>query len=102
LMAELTFYANPNQELALPITLPNAFDTVAEWHGVRVIRTKNDLHSLMLTSTQPGVRLALDGTGSFIFPDFQPAVDGLMATVRLLEYLSVRGMPVSEIVSYLP
>ncbi len=31
-----------------------------------------------------------------------PVVDGLMATVRLLEYLAVRAMPLSEIVRYLP
>jgi mannose-1-phosphate guanylyltransferase / phosphomannomutase len=102
LMAELTFYANPEHALAIPVTLPKAFDTIAGWHRTRVIRTKNDLHHLMSSSTQPDVMLALDGTGNFIFPDFQPAVDGLMTTVRLLEYLAVRRLPVSEIVSYLP
>jgi mannose-1-phosphate guanylyltransferase/phosphomannomutase len=102
LMAELTFYANPDHALAIPVTLPKAFDTIASWHGARVIRTKNDLHHLMSSSTQPGVLLALDGTGNFIFPDFLPAVDGLMTTVRLLEYLAIRRMPLSEIVSYLP
>jgi mannose-1-phosphate guanylyltransferase/phosphomannomutase len=102
LIAELTFYANPGRALAIPVTLPKAFDTIAGWHGTRVIRTKNDLHHLMSSSTQPDVLLALDGTGNFIFSDFQPSVDGLMTTVRLLEYLAVRRMPVSEIVSYLP
>ena len=102
LLTELTFYANPDRALAIPITLPKAFDTIAAWHGTRVIRTKNDLHHLVSTSTQPGVLLALDGTGNFVFPDFQPNVDGLMTTVRLLEYLAMRGMPVSEIVNYLP
>lgn len=102
LMAELCFYAYPDQTLALPVTMPRAFDIVAGWHGVRVIRTKGDLHSLNLASTQPGVRLALDGTGSFIFPDFQPAVDGIMASVRLLEYLTARQMTVSQVVNYLP
>ncbi len=102
LMAELTFYAHPDQALVIPVTLPNAFATVAGWHGTRVIHAKSDFHHLMSSSTASNVRLALDGTGNFIFPDFQPAVDGLMATVRLLEYLAIRGMPVSEIVNYLP
>jgi mannose-1-phosphate guanylyltransferase/phosphomannomutase len=43
-----------------------------------------------------------DGAGSFIFPGFQPAVDGMMATVRLLEYLAIRKMPISEVIHYLP
>jgi mannose-1-phosphate guanylyltransferase / phosphomannomutase len=102
LMAELAFSAHPNQAFAIPVTLPSAFDTIAAWHNVRVIRTKNDLQHLMQSANQPDVRLALDGTGNFIFPEFHPAVDGLMATVRLLEYLAKRAMPISEIVNYLP
>ena len=56
----------------------------------------------MHTASYVGVLLIADGAGSFIFPGFQPAVDGMMATVRLLEYLAIRKMPVSEIVAYLP
>lgn len=56
----------------------------------------------MHTASYVGVLLIGDGAGSFIFPGFQPAVDGMMATVRLLEYLAIRKMPMSEIVAYLP
>jgi mannose-1-phosphate guanylyltransferase/phosphomannomutase len=56
----------------------------------------------MHTANYIGVLLIGDGAGSFIFPGFQPAVDGMMATIRLLEYLAIRKMSVSEIVAYLP
>lgn len=102
LVTELVFYANPDRALVLPIALPNAFQTIADWHGVRVIRTKNSLHDLMLASTDPDVLLALDGSGNFIFPKFQPAVDGMMAIACLLENLAVRQEPVSKVVAYLP
>lgn len=102
LITELAFYANPNRTLVLPVTLPTVFETVAHWHGGRVVHTKNDLRDLMRAANQRDVLLALDGTGHFFFPDFLPAADGLMATVRLIEYLIVRGMSVSEVVSYLP
>jgi mannose-1-phosphate guanylyltransferase / phosphomannomutase len=102
LMAELAFSAHPNHALAIPVTLSSAFDTVASWHNVRVIRTKNDLQHLTQSATHPDVLLALDGTGNFIFPEFHPAIDGLMATVRLLEYLATRELPLSEVVGYLP
>ncbi len=102
LMAELALWSSPDRAVAVPITAPNAFETVAQWHGGRVLRTKTDLPSLMKASTEPDVLLALDTTGNFVFPDFQPVVDGMMATARLLEYLARRGMAISEVVAYLP
>jgi len=102
LMTELTLYAHPGQTIVLPATLPDAFATVAAWHAARVIYVKNDFSELMNAANQPDILLALDGSGQFIFPDFMPAPDGLMATVRLLEYLAVRGMKISEVTSYLP
>lgn len=101
LMLELALYANPGARIALPVTLPNGFEKIAQWHGSEIVSTKNDLRDLMRAAT-PDVLLATDGAGNFIFPDFQPAADGLLATVRLLEYLAVRQLPVSEIVAYLP
>jgi mannose-1-phosphate guanylyltransferase/phosphomannomutase len=102
LMTELALYANPGRTIVLPVTLPNAFATVAGWHKSPIIFVKNDLRAIMQAATQPDVLLALDGTGQFLFPDFQPAADGLMATTRLLEYLAVRGMKISETTRYLP
>jgi phosphomannomutase len=49
-----------------------------------------------------GADVGIHGTGNFIFPDFQPAVDGMLAAVRLLEYMAVRQLPISEVIAYLP
>jgi mannose-1-phosphate guanylyltransferase/phosphomannomutase len=53
--------------------------------------------------------MGVDGNGNFLFPAFQPAVDGMMAAAKLLEYLahyradtSRRQTHISEIVEYLP
>ncbi|MFZ1756589.1 MAG: sugar phosphate nucleotidyltransferase [Caldilineaceae bacterium] len=102
LMTELALYANPGRAIVLPVTLPNAFATVAAWHDSPVIFARNDFRDIMEAATGPDVLLALDGTGQFLFPDFLPAADGLMATVRLLEYLALRGMKISEVTRYLP
>lgn len=102
LMTELALYANPGQSIVLPVNLPNAFATVAGWHNAPIVETKGDFRSLMQAAATPNVLLALDGSGQFLFPDFLPAPDGLMATVRLLEWLSVRGMKISEVTRYLP
>jgi mannose-1-phosphate guanylyltransferase/phosphomannomutase len=53
--------------------------------------------------------MGVDGNGNFIFPAFQPAVDGMMAAAKLLEYLahfrsdgSHIQRHLSQIVEYLP
>jgi mannose-1-phosphate guanylyltransferase/phosphomannomutase len=56
----------------------------------------------MLSAHDAGILMAIDGAGNFIFPEFHPTVDGMMATARLLEYLAVRQLPLSQVVSYLP
>jgi mannose-1-phosphate guanylyltransferase/phosphomannomutase len=43
-----------------------------------------------------------DGEGSYILPDFHPGFDGMMAVVRLLEYLGQLDMRLSDIVADLP
>jgi mannose-1-phosphate guanylyltransferase/phosphomannomutase len=102
LMTELALYANPGRTVVSLIGLPNAIDIVAGWHQGRVLRISNSMQQMVLLPNETNVLLAIDGAGNYIFPEFQPAVDGMMASVRLLEYMVVRQLPLSEIVRYLP
>jgi mannose-1-phosphate guanylyltransferase/phosphomannomutase len=102
LMMELGLYARPGRSVAGLITLPNAFETIAGWHASQLVRIGNHMHRFMLSAHDAGILMAIDGTGNFIFPEFHPTVDGMMATARLLEYLAVRQLPLSQVVSYLP
>lgn len=102
LMMELGLYARPGRSVAGLITLPNAFETIAGWHESQLVRIGNHMHRFMLAAHDAGILMAIDGTGNFIFPDFHPTVDGMMATARLLEYLAVRQLPLSQVISYLP
>jgi mannose-1-phosphate guanylyltransferase/phosphomannomutase len=102
LMTEVALYANPGRLVAALITLPNAFNTIAAWHNSPLLRIGNNMQRLMLTAQEDGMLMAIDGTGNYIFPDFQPTVDGMMATARLLEFLAVRKLPLSQIAEYLP
>jgi mannose-1-phosphate guanylyltransferase/phosphomannomutase len=99
---ELALSIHPGRSVAGPVTMPNAFDMIAERYKTTLLRISQNLHRLMFTVEQAGLLLVMDGTGNFIFPDFQPAVDGMMAAVRLLEYLAIRQTPVSQIVAGLP
>lgn len=102
LMVELALFANPGQPVAGLATLPRAFDVIASWHKSQLIRISSNMHRLMQSAGDDGILLAVDGTGNYIFPDFQPAVDGMMAAVRLLEYMAVRQLPLSQVIKYLP
>lgn len=102
LMLEIALYTHPRQPVAVPINMPNAFDTIAGWHDAPLTRIGQSMLSLMNAANERNQLMVCDGTGNFIFPDFLPAVDGMIATVRLLQYLALRNMSVSEIVRYLP
>ena len=101
-MVELALFANPGRAIAIPAMLPNAFDQIASWHDGKLIRTENSTHSLQKVHADEDLLLAVDGTGNFLFPKFQLAIDGMMAAACLLEFLNIRQLPLSEVVAYLP
>ncbi|TAH53954.1 MAG: nucleotidyl transferase [Chloroflexota bacterium] len=88
--------------IAMPINLPNLFEPLAEKYDTRVERVKNDHQVLMEAAQEPDVRLAFSGAGDFLFPWFQPAMDGMLALVKLLELLAVHRTTVHEVVRGLP
>jgi len=88
--------------IAVPVTVSRTLEAVAGQYGGRVIRTRLDMHDVMEASTQEGVIMASDGTDGFVFPEFQPAMDGMMALAKLLEFLAVQNTSLSQIASALP
>jgi mannose-1-phosphate guanylyltransferase/phosphomannomutase len=108
-MMELALQAHPGSQVIGPVTLPNGFDTIAGWRTGHFLRISNNLQSMMEAAGNRELLLGIDGGGSFVFPAFQPVVDGMMAAAKLLEYLAVyranishTHTPISEIVNYLP
>jgi mannose-1-phosphate guanylyltransferase/phosphomannomutase len=109
LMLELALQNHPGAVALAPVTMPNAFDTIAAWRHGRLLRISNNLQSLMEAANSSEILLGLDGNGNFIFPSFQPAVDGMMAAAKLLEHLALYRANISrahtalsEVVAYLP
>jgi mannose-1-phosphate guanylyltransferase/phosphomannomutase len=102
LMLELALQIRPHSTAVVPITAPNAFDTIAGWRQSKLVRISDNLQSLMQAADAPGVLLAADGNGNFIFPEFHPVVDGMMAAAKLLEFLAKYKLRMSEVVAYLP
>jgi mannose-1-phosphate guanylyltransferase/phosphomannomutase len=102
LMSELALCANRGRTVAALVHLPQALEKVAAKYEGRVLRISNSMQHVMLAPAETGLLMAVDGTGNYIFPDFHPAVDGLMAAVRLMEYMVHHRLPLSEVVRDLP
>ena len=102
LMATLALQSKGAGNIAVPMDASYAFECLAKRYGGRVVRTRADQHALMIAAQEPGVILATDGAGNFIFPEFQPVTDGLMATAKLLEFLAAQQEPLSDLVNGLP
>lgn len=102
-MVELfTRSVKPPGKLAIPVNQPTAIDSIAGQRGFEVLRTRIDRSSIMGEARAEGVVFAGSGDGGFIFSDFMPAYDAMMAFAKLLEMLALTGMTLSELVDGLP
>ncbi len=101
-MAILALQAKPGGTVAVPVSAPNVLEIIAEQYGGKILRTKMTPQALMEAANRPDVILAADGNGSFIWPEFQPVVDGMMTVAKLLEFLAVQQVSLSQIVASVP
>ena len=101
-LATLALRSDAGGTLVVPVHVPNIFEQIAATHQGHVLRCKMDSHDLMEMSSREGVVMAADGMGNYVFPKFQPAIDGLMATVKLLEFMATQKIKLADVVANLP
>jgi mannose-1-phosphate guanylyltransferase/phosphomannomutase len=101
-VASLALHARDGGTIAAPVTQSHVLEKIAERYSGQVLRTKVDPAALMAAATRDGVILAGDGEGGFAFPQFQPALDGMMAIAKILELLAKQGVKLSQVVRELP
>jgi mannose-1-phosphate guanylyltransferase / phosphomannomutase len=101
-MTSLALRANPGSTVIVPVHMPSVFEQIAAQYGGHILRCKLGSHDLMDASTREGVIMATDGAGNYVFPGFQSAIDGLMATVKLLEFLATQNTTMVDVVAALP
>jgi mannose-1-phosphate guanylyltransferase/phosphomannomutase len=101
-IAEMALRDAPGSTIAIPFNLPNLFEKIAAKHNGRIIRTEIDTNALIKAAFAENVIMAGDGKGNFIFPDFQYAVDGLMALAKMLEFLATQKTQLGDVVDKLP
>ncbi|HXR64695.1 MAG TPA: nucleotidyl transferase, partial [Ktedonobacteraceae bacterium] len=101
-MASLMLRKHRNGIVAAPVTAPSALQHIAKHYDGQIMHTKVLAHAMMTAAGREGVVLVGDGAGSYVFPEMQPAFDGMLATVKLLELLATFQMRLSEVVDDLP
>src|SRR5579884_577626 len=101
-VAHMLFRQQAGGTIAVPVTAPSLFEKIAERHGGSVVRTRTSAQSLMAAAARDKVTLAGDGDGGIIFPDFQPAMDGLFAMAKLHRLLHQQEAHLSEVLADLP
>jgi mannose-1-phosphate guanylyltransferase / phosphomannomutase len=89
-------------KLAFPTTVTSLVDRLVEGTELQVQRTQSSLAALTRAAAGDGVVFAGSVGGGFVFPDFQPAYDGMASLCKLLELLAPVRRPLSEIVAELP
>lgn len=101
-LAQHTIHNGKGGLVAVPVNAPSIFEEIAAKHGAEIIRTRFNAYALMTAALRSGVVIAGDGQGSFIFPTFQPAADGLFTIAKVMELTALQGTRFTEAVRNLP
>ncbi|MEO8287625.1 MAG: mannose-1-phosphate guanyltransferase [Chloroflexota bacterium] len=92
----------PGGIVAVPVYAPAIFETIAAKYGAEVVRTRFNSYALMTAALRSGVVIAGDNQGSFIFPQFQPAADGLFAIAKVMELTATQKIRFTQALESLP
>src|SRR5207245_1682373 len=88
--------------VAVPVYAPSAIEQIVAEQGGRVQRVRASAEAQMSLAAREHPLLVGDGVGGFIFPRFHPSFDGLFATVRLLELLTIAKETLAEVIDATP
>ncbi len=99
--------ARPSDEMrprvvAVMANQPMLFDEIAARHGTQVRRIPVDAQALMSASMDDAVVLALSGAGEFIVPAFHRLIDGMFPVAKMLEYLALQKVSLTDVAAELP
>jgi mannose-1-phosphate guanylyltransferase/phosphomannomutase len=104
LLVLLVARATPHAWIGMPLTVPSVVEQIAADNGAEIVRTRSDRRSLMSLAEREGSSLAFAGGMNYelIFPEFQPAFDGIYATAKIMELIAAEHEQLSQLVAMLP
>lgn len=102
ILAFLAIRTQQRKDVAFPIYMPRVFEEGLRNYGGNIVWTKSSDRAIMETSTRNHIVFASDGKGGAIFPQFQFNYDGMFGFVKLLEFLSIENIPLSQLKDLVP
>ncbi len=98
----LTAATESSARVALPVATSRVAEAIVCERGGQVQWTPIAPASLMAAADRKGIAFAGDELGGFIFPEFLPAYDALMALMKLLEKLGSVNTSLRDVIDGLP
>ncbi|MEW6710466.1 MAG: mannose-1-phosphate guanyltransferase [Candidatus Riflebacteria bacterium] len=92
----------PGARIAVPISSTHTLEKIAGKSGGTIVRTKTSSRALMDAALNDKVEICVDDRGGIIFPAFQAAFDGMMASAKLIEFMAHMNKPLSSVINDLP
>ena len=92
----------PAGTIGVPVTASGVLEELVAPGGFRVARTKIAPRALMEAAAQEGVIFVGDAFGGFVFPEFQPAFDAMVATLKILEMLAASDLTMHQAIRHVP
>jgi len=90
-------------KIAVPVTASRAVEEVVKRCSGHVTRCGTTYRAMMeAAALKGGATFVGEERGGYIFGQFFPAFDSMMATVKLMEYLAAVGQPLSEMLKQVP
>jgi len=89
-------------KIAVSVTASRAIDVIASQHGVEVIRTKTNPRSQMEMAMLPDIAFVGSRRGNYIFPEFYPVFDAMLALVKILEMMYRLEVKLGDLIDEIP
>jgi mannose-1-phosphate guanylyltransferase/phosphomannomutase len=102
LLLAVRMLAGTGGTIALPVSTSREAVRLATEGGLEVSWTKVSHAALQEAAASGAVRFAGNAEGALIFPEFEPAMDGMMALAKVLEYRARMKTPLSAQIEQLP
>lgn len=102
LMALLVMRAKPGSRVGIPISATRVIDELAGKYQGKIVRLKTQYNSMLEAAAQRQLDFVGETKGGYVFPQFQPAFDAMMATAKLLELTARAGEPLSALIDDIP
>jgi mannose-1-phosphate guanylyltransferase/phosphomannomutase len=102
LLCLLHAQVTPGAKLAVPVSASRAIEEGVAAYKATVVRCGTTYRSMMEAASEKGTTFMGEERGGYMFPEFFPGFDSMMATVKLMEYLALVKEPLSEVVKRTP